>query len=149
MLDDIGRPSAKEIARAFKVSEATVKKWMRADAAPHAVMLAVFWITRWGISAIDCEAHNAAIMSAGLARSRLEAIESLEKKIQRLAQIANFGSANDPAPGVVPSASRPVLSLIVEKLAVETALEPGSSDHLKTKLNPISMRVVPGFSQKL
>lgn len=100
MLDDIGRPRAKELARTFMVSERTAQSWLQKGHAPHAVMLAIFWLTRWGMSSLYCEAHNAAVTSAGLARARQTEIERLETKIQRLARIANFGSANDPAPGV-------------------------------------------------
>lgn len=145
MLDDIGAPTVKEIARALKVSETTVRKWLRNDNAPHPVMLSIFWVTRWGVSVIDCEAHNAAVMSAGQARERQEMVESLEKRIQRLTQIANFGSANDPAPGVVPLASMPLGVSKDGQNAVEDGFQPDHFRVEKTELNPASMRVSDGL----
>ena len=76
MIEDIGNPSSTAIARALCVHEETVRKWRRQGHAPHPAMLALFWITRWGMSAVDCEAHNAAVMSAGLARSNSKSADS-------------------------------------------------------------------------
>ncbi len=145
MLADIGSPSVKEIARALQVKETTVRKWLREDQAPHPVMLAVFWITRWGVSAIDCEAHNAAILQAGLARSRQDQIESLESRIQRLAQIASFGSANDPAPGVVPLAAIQNPDSTGDQTGAATELQPAVLRVGKTGSTPATMRVTSGF----
>ena len=103
MLEDIGSPTTKELARALRVSETTARRWKREGKAPQVAMLAIFWVTRWGMSAADTEAHNAACMSASLARARLDKIGELEGRLQRLSRIAEFGSANDPAPGFVPA----------------------------------------------
>ena len=100
MLDDIGQPSPAELARALGVTERTVSRWLKAGQAPHAAMLALFWITRWGQSVVNADAQNQAVTSAGLARSRMEQIEALKGQLQRLGRIAQFGSANDPAPDV-------------------------------------------------
>lgn len=45
-----------QIAHHLGVSLATLKRWQREGQAPRAVMLALFWETRWGRSAADCEA---------------------------------------------------------------------------------------------
>ncbi len=131
ILEDIGNPKPKEIARALCVSEAIVKKWIKAGDAPHPVMLAMFWLTRWGRSAVDCEAHNAAIMSAGIARNRQDQIDILEKRIQRLAQIAYFGAANDPASGVVAYKSMPQGVSTTISSAVESQQKPSSPEQQK------------------
>ena len=102
MLEDIGSPTTKELARALRVSETTARRWKREGKAPQVAMLAIFWVTTWGMSAADTEAHNSAVMSAALARARLDRIGELEGRLQRLGRIAEFGSANDPAPGVAP-----------------------------------------------
>lgn len=140
MLSDIGSHSVKEIAWALQVSESSVRKWLRQDQAPHSVMLAVFWLTRWGVSAIDCEAHNAAIMSAGLARSRQDEIERLETKIHKLARIGDFGSANDPDPAVIPLGTvsgPPPKPKAPDDLS---ELQPGYFRVDRSKLNRVSMR---------
>jgi hypothetical protein len=146
MLADIGCPSVKDIARALQVHETTVRKWLREDHAPHPVMLAVFWLTRWGVSAIDCEAHNAAVMSAGMARCRLEQIEKLETKILKLAQIGDFGSANDPDPSVVPLETVKNPPPEPPKPTSETELQPGYFRVDKTGLNRVSMRANAGLA---
>lgn len=50
--------SPAQIARHLGLSPATVAKYLRTDNAPRAVMLALFWESRWGRSAADCEAAN-------------------------------------------------------------------------------------------
>ena len=50
MLDDIGNPTAHALARALDVTPTTVKRWRRAGTAPRPVLLAIFWLTRWGRS---------------------------------------------------------------------------------------------------
>lgn len=127
MLEDIGSPSPKAVAKSLGVSEVTVKKWIKHDTAPRAVLLAVFWITRWGMSAVDAEAHNAAIMSAGLARARLSEIERLQGAMHRLGRIAQFGSANDPAQGVPVDPVAPRAPVHRSKLRVEPAIGTGST----------------------
>ena len=114
MLDDIGNPSARELARALDVTPRTVERWRSAGHAPRAAMLAIFWLTRWGMSAVHCEAHNAAVLHAGMSAclkretERLSAeVQTLNAKLARLGRIADFGSANDPAPGVERPAALP------------------------------------------
>lgn len=103
MLADIGNPHPKEIAKALKVTERSVWRWLSKDKAPHTAMLAIYWLTRWGVSEIDAAAHNAAIYSAGQARALQEELEAIRARLARVSQIGNFGSSNDPAPGVVPN----------------------------------------------
>lgn len=64
MLDDLPATD-KQIARHLGLSLATLQRYRRLDAAPRAVMLALFWETRWGRSAADCEASNAAMLATG------------------------------------------------------------------------------------
>lgn len=101
MLDDIGRPSPRELARAFDVTERTVRRWIADDSAPLTVLLALFWLTSWGISAVDAEAHNSAVMSASMVRVLRGQVSDLKARLDRLGKIADFGAANDPAPGVM------------------------------------------------
>jgi len=48
--------SPQQIAHHLGVSLATLERYRRANEAPRAVMLALFWESRWGRSAADCEA---------------------------------------------------------------------------------------------
>lgn len=98
MLQDIGNPSAHHVAAAFKVDVRTAKQWIAGDEAPHTVMMAIFWITRWGASAADANAHNDAVMSASTARIRGDEVARLKEQVAHIGRLADFGSANDPLP---------------------------------------------------
>jgi hypothetical protein len=47
-----------QIAKHLGISAATLTRYIKTDCAPRAVMLAIFWETRWGRSAADTEASN-------------------------------------------------------------------------------------------
>jgi hypothetical protein len=100
LLSEIGSPSPFYLARAMQVPLETAEQWIVDDDAPRAVMLALFWLTKWGVSIIEAEAHNDAILQAQLAAaSRMEAAD-LRVALERVERIADFGSANDPLPNV-------------------------------------------------
>lgn len=100
MLPELGRPSAKAIGKTFGVSEQTAKGWIK-NGAPRAVLLSLYWLTGHGQQCLDVELYNYAQNHIGLSRARERKIVELEKQVQHLAAIADFGSANDPAPGLV------------------------------------------------
>lgn len=101
MLEDIGNPPPREIAKALKVTERSVRRWLAAKKAPHPAMLAIFWLTRWGMSEIEAAAHNAAIGSAGLARSLQDELDQVKVTLARISKIGDFGSSNDPMHGII------------------------------------------------
>lgn len=68
MLDDIPASTA-QIARHLGIQESTLKTYQRTGNAPRAILLALFWETRWGRSAADVDAHNTATLYARQARS--------------------------------------------------------------------------------
>lgn len=76
MLDDLGNPSTKRLARALRVSQSTARRWIAQDGAPYPVLLAVFWLTRWGRESVALDAHNSAAHFASYART-------LETELQR------------------------------------------------------------------
>ena len=79
------------------------------------------------MSAVDAEAHNAAVMSAGIARERLDRIGQLEGKLHRLGRIAHFGSANDPAPGMVSVPSMTAAASTVDRSPEQPTKKTGST----------------------
>jgi hypothetical protein len=78
------------------ISRRTLQRYVQADQAPRAIMLALFWESRWGLSLLDCELVNVARVHAGHARSlRLESAR-LRDQLERLVAVADFGCANEP-----------------------------------------------------
>lgn len=100
MLEDIGNPSARLVARALGVHPRTVERWMEQDTAPRAALLALFYATQWGRSAVNCQAENDAQLFFGYAAALRTELDAANAKLARLGQIGEFGSANDPAQGV-------------------------------------------------
>jgi hypothetical protein len=97
ILDDIGRPRPADVAKCLGVSRRTMERWIKNDKMPRTAHLALFWITRWGMSSVDAEATNQARMYAGLAACRSAEVTTLQQTIERLLMLADFGCANDPA----------------------------------------------------
>lgn len=98
MIEDIGSPSPQQIAKALHVSAGTVRRWIKAEQAPRAVMFALFFITRWGQSQVHCDAHNDAKLQAGLALALRGDLQRAHEKMAHLGRIGDFGAANDPIP---------------------------------------------------
>jgi predicted DNA-binding transcriptional regulator AlpA len=144
MLEDIGNPHPRELAKALHVTERSVWRWLSDDSAPHSVRLAIYWLTRWGVSEIDCEAHNAAILSAGLARAFKDELEALKVQVVRIGKLGNFGCSNDPGQGFVIPPPAPLVDQKWQELAVENVGKPSSTEELKTELNQATMRVAAG-----
>ncbi len=95
MLDDIGSPSDKATAAALGVTTKTVRTWKKTDA-PRSVLLAVFWVTRWGLSRTNAEVYDLSQLHYTTALVRRLEIERLNQAIEQLQKIGQFGSANDP-----------------------------------------------------
>ena len=126
MLNDIGCGSSrsnKELAKALGVCERTVRGWRDQGYAPRPAMLAIFWLTSWGQSAVNCKAHNDARMFAGYVGSLKSEVADLKSQLAKLAVLGDFGSANDPAPGVAgPGPQAPELSFPPIRFPEEPAL---------------------------
>lgn len=75
-----------QVARHLGISTVTLSRYAAAGQAPRAVMLALFWETRWGRSVADTEAANWASLQqqrvigmeryVGLLRERITALEA-------------------------------------------------------------------------
>lgn len=107
LLDDLGNPSAVDLARHLGVTTRTVFRWLKDDEAPRAVALALFWETKWGRSAVECRAVNDAVLQAQLARCRQDEAEKRLAQVQHLLAVGNFGSANVPLADATVKAIRP------------------------------------------
>jgi len=97
MLEDLGNPSPRALAKALDVTPRTVSRWIAdPENTPRPVMLSLFWLTRWGQSQVDCEAVNTARMYRGFTESLRTENARLKNELARLVSAGDFGCANDP-----------------------------------------------------
>jgi hypothetical protein len=96
MLDDLPTRDATRIARHLGVSARTLARWCHSGSAPRLAHLALFWETRWGLSAAHCDAVNGEAVALGLARSLERECAMLRARIARLEETGDFGAANAP-----------------------------------------------------
>ncbi|KQW76583.1 hypothetical protein [Methylibium sp. Root1272] len=97
LLADLGNPGAALLARALGVTDRTVRRWLVDGNAPRPVLLALFWMTRWGQSEVACEAHNSAVMHAGMVGCLQREIAALRRELGRVLALGEFGAANSPS----------------------------------------------------
>jgi len=119
MIQDLGNPSVETLGMALDVTPSTVRRWIKEDAAPKTALLALYWITSWGMSQLDADARNQAVESVGLVRALQTRVSELEHLLEKTKQIGSFGSANDPSSLVpVTSASLACLETAGQTLRV-------------------------------
>jgi len=95
MLREMARPSPQQIAAAFHVSRSTAYRWITADEAPRAVMLALYWMSHAGrheINQVDFERAN---RNADMVRALQRELDSTRREFARVLAAADFGCAND------------------------------------------------------
>lgn len=119
MLDDLGNPSSEQLAKALRVSERTVRRWIARGEAPIPAAMTIYWVTSWGQAELVAEAAFGIDVYRELARSLHDECEDLRRKLASLGGIGEFGSANDPLPGVV--AGSPAEGLAVPDTAAPLA----------------------------
>ncbi len=73
-----------QVARHIGVHERTLARYEAAQGAPRAVMLALFWESRWGRSAADAEAARAADVHRGHAQALANENAALRRRIEVL-----------------------------------------------------------------
>lgn len=98
LVSDIPASQA-QIATHLGIAPRTLAGYLRADQAPRLVMLALFWETRWGRSAADCEAANYGAMQAGRAHALERENAALKRQVEMLEGLmAASGSASANSP---------------------------------------------------
>lgn len=97
MVDEIpGAHRAEAVGNHLGVAARTVDRWKATGDAPRAALLALFWETRWGLSALDCALVNGEQVQRSLAGSLERENAMLRARIHRLEGLGTFGSANAP-----------------------------------------------------
>lgn len=114
ILQNLGQPRQK-LANFLDISEATLRNYEKAGAAPRAVTLALFWETSWGQSAAACEATNYGRLMYMQNIALQRKVTDLQNQIHQLQQLLDqrtngaansvFFHYNEPRPAVSPSRS--------------------------------------------
>ncbi len=97
LVGDLHGPRTPEaIGHHLGVSALTVRRWIAKDEAPRSAALALFWETRWGLSALDAQAVNLVRSHVGLNNALRRANAALQRRVEMLEALGGFGSANSP-----------------------------------------------------
>ncbi|KQW76581.1 hypothetical protein ASC67_02710 [Methylibium sp. Root1272] len=102
LLDDVGGPRA--AAAYLGVCKRSIRRWQTSGKAPRLVLLALSWVSRWGQSAIACEAHNDAVMYAGMVRCLQEELRDQVARKRWPRPIPTRSKVGKPATWSRPSA---------------------------------------------
>jgi len=94
--EDLAHPPVKRIARVLGLSRRTVYRYNKTGHAPRVVLLALFWLTRWGRSAVHTQATNDAVMACSLVAGLERRIGELTAHVGHLERLGGYGSSNQP-----------------------------------------------------
>ena len=97
LMDDLCNPPPARVARVLGIGERSVYRYNATGFAPKPICLAIFWLTRWGRSAVNAQAINDATLMVGYVDSMKRQVADLEGQLAHVLSIGNFGSANAPA----------------------------------------------------
>ena len=86
MLADLGRPHPYSLGHALGVDERTARRWIKQGHAPRPVMLALFWVTSWGLSTLDATAHNRAMAWRGLVHAQARELTRTQARADAMAR---------------------------------------------------------------
>lgn len=98
MIDDLGNPPARRVAQVLGIGERSVYRYTALGYAPRCPSLALFWLTRWGRSAVDAQAVNDAQLAVSYVRCLADEIHRLQNNVRHLSALS-MGSANSPLIG--------------------------------------------------
>lgn len=99
ILDDLGRPEPKRIARVLGVGLSTVYRWNALKLAPRSACLALYWLTRWGRSDVHAAAVNDATAAVGYANALYAENRQLRTRLEHVLALSDTGAANGPLLG--------------------------------------------------
>ncbi len=96
LLEDLGHPPARRVARVLGLSVRTVRRYNHTGRAPKSVCLALFWLTRWGRSAVHAQATNDALVACGYVDALRRQVAGLQLQLDHVLTLSDVGSANAP-----------------------------------------------------
>ena len=96
ILEDLGNPHPKEIARVLGLGVRTVYRYNREAQAPRHVCLALFWMTRWGHSQVHCQAVNDCTLAVTYANAIEAELKQARTQLAHVLAISETGAANHP-----------------------------------------------------
>lgn len=96
ILEDLGSPPAARVARVLGVGVSTIYRWNSAGQAPRAAQLALYWLTRWGRSAVNAQAVNDAAFASQYFESLKSELAVTRTRLMHVLALNSAGSANDP-----------------------------------------------------
>lgn len=106
LMHAIGNLNVSQVAKAMDVHVRTVHRWLEKGNTPRPVLLALFWITHWGQQWVDTDLFNMYRNHSAMNDALKRALEeqkaenrALRTQIEKLGQLGDFGSANDPTTG--------------------------------------------------
>lgn len=105
ILEDLGHPSPRRIAKVLGVGVSTVYRWNSTGCVPKSAQLALFWLTRWGRSMVHQQAEADAILACGYVDSLRREVRRLEGNVRYLASLQS-GAVNDPLTRLPPGVRR-------------------------------------------
>lgn len=95
ILEDLAHPPVHRISKVLGVSHRTVYRWNASGQAPKVAQLALFWLTRWGQSAVHAQASNDCVLAVQVARSMSEQVQRLTVELDRLRALQAPGGRHD------------------------------------------------------
>jgi hypothetical protein len=96
ILEDLNHPPPKRIAKVLGLGLRTIFRYNRDGYAPRHVCMALFWLTRWGRSAVHCQAVNDCQLAVSYANSLEREVEHLGVQLAHLIALNATGAANEP-----------------------------------------------------
>lgn len=96
ILDDLGNPHPARVAKVLGLGVRTIYRYNRLGVAPRHVCLALFWLTRWGRSAVDCQAVNDCQLAIRYADALQSEVRQLRAELAHVLALNDTGAANSP-----------------------------------------------------
>jgi predicted DNA-binding transcriptional regulator AlpA len=99
ILADLGDPHPGQVARVLGLGIRTIYRYNRDGQAPRHVCLALFWLTRWGRSAVYTQAVNDCQIATQYANALERELSQARAQLAHVLALNDSGAANHPLGG--------------------------------------------------